>query len=273
MQTQIISPLKTQGQTALIPVAAASFGVSAADYDIPMTDAEFQRLDELETLINGNWLEIALDCKEIRESKLYRTTRDGKKQTWEEYCKQFHGQSKQYMDKTIRAAEVVLLLKTETKVSVLPGSIAQAAPLSGLKADEMAIATEAAFKVAESENRPVKADDFKTAAENVKSQRPNGNRKPPLSSARPEVTPQATAESESDAEATGSVGLHINNVSLVAPIRKALEEFGLQPQSYSTVKGTVFTFEGSAAGEQHLLDSLAKHLGANGPVDLRLTLE
>lgn len=261
----------SQNQTALIPVAATGTVVPVSD-DLPMTDAEFKRLDELETRLKGNWLEFAQDSTEIRESRLYRRTRDGGKQTWEEYCKRFFGQTKQYVDKTIRAAEVLRVLKTETKVSVLPNSIAQAAPLSGLKSDEMAKATEAAFKVAESEKRTVTAEDFKKAAENLKSpKRPKGEKKP-QSSTRPEGAPQAASKADFPAEKTGSVGLHINTVSLVAPVGELFEELKLQPKRNLTNNGTVFTFDGSAKIEQRLLTSLATLLNATGPLDLRITL-
>lgn len=264
-------PGATLSQTALIPVATTATVVAVSD-DSPMTDAEFRRLDVLETQLKGNWLEIAQDYKEIKESKLYRRTRDGKKQNWEEYCRRAWDKTKQYVDRTIRAFEVIETLKKETKVSALPNSIAQAAPLSGLKLEAMVKATEAAFKVAESENRTVTAEDFKIEAAKLRPPKHPKDTKKPQSSTRPEHAPQAAAETESNAEKTGSVGLHINTVSLVAPVRELFQELKLQPKRNLTNNGTVFTFDGSAKVEQRLLTSLATLLNATGPLDLRITL-
>ena len=124
------------------------------------------KMDKQASIINllqlkDNWLEIAQLALEIKKSKLYNRTSSGEKQTWEEYCKQSLGQSKQYVDRSIRAAEVMRILKTKTKVLSFPETIAQAITLFGLTPTNMEKVAEAAFKVAESENRRVTAEDFK----------------------------------------------------------------------------------------------------------------
>lgn len=198
MNTEIITPLEGEVPTGLIPASETDAGgqeaiilfdhaeaeTSVSDDD-PMTDGEWQRRDELETQIDGNWVQIVLAKKEMRESKLYRRTRDGEKQTWEEYCKRAWDQTRQYVDRSIRAVDVIETLKMETFVSVFPDSIVQAAPLAGLKPDEMAQATEAAFKSAESEKRNVKAKDFEKAAKGLRPPKQSKGKKKPPAAAQP----------------------------------------------------------------------------------------
>lgn len=267
---------ETEDQTAIV-VTVTQPEISISD-EAPMTDAEFQRLDVLETRIESNWQQIAQDSKEIKESKLYRRTRDGEKQTWEEYCKRFQGKSKQYVDRTIRGLEAVETLKTETTVSVFPETASQAASLNGLEPGDMATATEEAFRVAKSENRNVTEKDFKNAVEKVKPpKKSRGNKKP--GSPQPKTTPQPAAEEKKveiklvNTEPTGSVGLNINSASLIGPIKKFFQDFGLKPQSYQNNKGTVFTFEGSANAQKNLLENLADLVGDQKPLDMRITLE
>ena len=267
-----------QIRTGLIPLAATDPGLSVPTDDLPMTDAEVLRLGELESGIKESWWALGRACKEIKESKLYRITRDGKKQTWEEYCQRVHDQTRQYLDRVIRATQVIVILETETKVSVFPETVSQAAPLSGLKPQEMAKATEAAFKAATSQKRNVTADDFKKAADKLKPPKKSKGKTKPRLSARPETAGQPAAETKmvetkSDDEPTRSVGLHINTVSLVAPVREFFQEFGLKPKISQTGKGTVFIFDGSATDQQNLLEALASLLSAKGPMDMEIMLE
>ena len=134
----------------------------------PMTDAEYETLADLEANISDSWWKMGQAFAEIKAKKLYRQTKDGTRRTWDEYCKDAHGISKQQVDKIIRAADVRLTLETETKVSVLPATVSQAAELSGLEPAEMATATEDAVTTAVSENRKPTAKDFKRAAATLK---------------------------------------------------------------------------------------------------------
>ena len=134
----------------------------------PMTDAEYETLADLEANISDSWWKMGQAFAEIKAKKLYRQTKDGTRRTWDEYCKDAHRISKQQVDKIIRAADVRLTLETETKVSVLPATVSQAAELSGLQPAEMATATEDAVTAAVSENRKPTAKDFKRAAATLK---------------------------------------------------------------------------------------------------------
>lgn len=135
----------------------------------PMTDAEYETLADLEATISDSWWEMGKAFAEIKAKKLYRQNKDGIRRTWDEYCKDTHRMSKQQVDKIIRAAEVRLTLETETKVSILPATVSQAAELSGLEPAEMAAATEEAVTTAAFENRKPTAKDFKRAAETLKN--------------------------------------------------------------------------------------------------------
>ena len=106
-----------------------------------MTQAEYDRLADLEANISDHWWEMGLAYAEIRDKKLYRRTPDGQPQTWEEYCRKKHKQSKQYIDRLIRASVSVGRMRAETKVSVVPATPSQAHELVGLDPEEMATAT------------------------------------------------------------------------------------------------------------------------------------
>lgn len=55
-----------------------------------MTQEDFDRLDALERRMAAAWDETALALAEIKDTKLYRQTRDGEGQTWEQYCMRVH---------------------------------------------------------------------------------------------------------------------------------------------------------------------------------------
>ncbi len=96
-----------------------SVGAESSDDLSPMTDAEYETLADLEANIRtpgGRWVRRSPRSK--RRSCIGRQ-KDGTRRTWDEYCKDAHGISKQQVDKIIRAADVRLTLETETKVSVL----------------------------------------------------------------------------------------------------------------------------------------------------------
>lgn len=95
-----------------------------------MSRAEFDRLDGLEAEISTCWDKAALALAEIKRDKLYRSSREGRPQSWEQYCRKVHDWTPQWANQLIRRAEAVQTLraKTETKVSV---SKAQAGALVG----------------------------------------------------------------------------------------------------------------------------------------------
>lgn len=184
-----------------------------------MTKADFEELDDLEAKIKDIKFEMGWAFAEIKEKQLYRRTKDGKKQTWEQYCLRIHGWSKQYVDKLIRAATVVRNLKAETKVSALPANPSQAAELDGLEPGQMVEASEEAVATAHAEGRNPTAKDYKEAAtkrwKKAVDKVEQGNGTPPQ-------PPQK--------QALVAFGIKVRvPVNDVAPIRRIIEEAGLSP--------------------------------------------
>ena len=105
--------------------------------DTPMSPDEFARLDALERRIAVAWDEAALALAEIKSAKLYRSTRDGKKQTWDQYCHRIHGYTPQWANKLIKRAKTLQRLKaeSETPVSLSPTAVGH---LDGLNHQEQA---------------------------------------------------------------------------------------------------------------------------------------
>jgi hypothetical protein len=241
--------------------------------DLPaMSEAEYETLAKLEASISDSWWKIGQAFAEIKAKKLYRQTKDGTRQTWEEYCKDVHSLSKQQVDKYIRAAEVRQTLETETKVSVLPATVSQAAELSGLEPAEMAKATEEAVTTAASDNRKPTTNDFKQAARKNANKRKMGN-----------VVPKATANKElkkleklpanKSIAAKSRIVLNINTVTLIGPIREMLEDCQLTAKTTTIAKGTSFSCDASGDGLQSLLKSLSNLVEVNGPVDIQISLD
>lgn len=150
-----------------------------------MTPAEFNALADLEATISDSWWKMGRAFAQIKTDKLFRQREDGTKRTWEEYCKEVHKMTKQQVDKIIRAAAVRRTLETETKVSVLPDSVSQAAELTGMKPEDMATATENAVETATSEDRKPTAKDFRRAAKPFRIGRKSKPKAKPIS--RPPV--------------------------------------------------------------------------------------
>ena len=90
-----------------------------------MSTGDFARLDDLERRIAVAWDEAALALAEIKTGKLYRTTRDGQKQTWDEYCQRVHGITPQWANTLISRAAILQRLnaESETPVSLSPTAV------------------------------------------------------------------------------------------------------------------------------------------------------
>lgn len=114
--------------------------------DTPMTVDEFARLDSLEQCISAAWDEAALALAEIKQAKLYRRTRDGEKQTWDQYCHRIHGFTPQWANKLIKRAKTLKRIKQAngTSVSLSPTAVGH---LEGLEPAEQAEIVEEATKV------------------------------------------------------------------------------------------------------------------------------
>jgi hypothetical protein len=102
-----------------------------------MSPGEFARLDILEQRIAVAWDEAALALAEIKTGKLYRTTRDGQKQTWDEYCQRVHGFTPQWANTLIKRAKQLQRLnaESETPLSLSPTAVGH---LEGLPPHEQA---------------------------------------------------------------------------------------------------------------------------------------
>ena len=103
----------------------------------PMSPGDFARLDALEQQIVTAWDAAALALSEIKDAKLYRTTRDGKSQTWDEYCQCVHDITPQWANKLISRAAILQRLnaESETPVSLSPTAVGH---LEGLSPQEQA---------------------------------------------------------------------------------------------------------------------------------------
>lgn len=103
----------------------------------PMSPGDFARLDALERRIATGWDQAALAWDEIKSAKLYRTTREGKSQTWEQYCQRVHGITPQWANKLISRAAILQRLnaESETPVSLSPTAVGH---LEGLPPQEQA---------------------------------------------------------------------------------------------------------------------------------------
>lgn len=107
--------------------------------DTPMTVDEFARLDSLERHISAAWDEAALALAEIKYAKLYRRTREGEKQTWDEYCHRIHGFTPQWANKLIKRAKTLQRIKaeSETPVSLSPTAVGHLEGLPPLEQAEI----------------------------------------------------------------------------------------------------------------------------------------
>jgi DNA N-6-adenine-methyltransferase (Dam). len=95
-----------------------------------LTSIERSRLAELESKIEAGlqtFVDVGLALLEIRDNKLYRETN----RTFEGYCREQWGFSRNYANKIIAAAEVVENLGTI--VPILPATESQARPLAQLE--------------------------------------------------------------------------------------------------------------------------------------------
>lgn len=148
--------------------------------DIPMSPDEFARLDALEQRIAVAWEEAALALAEIKTAKLYRTTRNGKKQTWDQYCHRIHGYTPQWANKLIKRAKTFQRLKAENGTSV-PLSPTAVGHLEGLPPHEQAEVVKEATKDGQTPKaNEVARAKFKRLMDRVKS----GNEKQPEKEAK-----------------------------------------------------------------------------------------
>ncbi len=131
-----------------------------------MSPGDFARLDTLEQQIATAWDQAALAWSEIKTAKLYRTTREGKSQTWEQYCQRVHGITPQWANKLISRADILQSLnaESETPVSLSPTAVGH---LEGLTPHEQA---EIVKSVTKDGQKPKAKDVAKARAKTLKRQ-------------------------------------------------------------------------------------------------------
>lgn len=102
------------GGFATDPELSGAVAEGGTPDEAPMTDAEFEALADLEASIADSWWEMGRSFAQIKAKRLYRRNKDGIRRTWEEYCKEAHGLTKQQVDKIIRATASVTPSPTAT---------------------------------------------------------------------------------------------------------------------------------------------------------------
>jgi hypothetical protein len=141
-----------------------------------LTTQETARREELEKQIESNISMVGRALFEIRESRLYRETHG----TFEEYCKERFAMNRDYINKQIRAAEVVSNLDTNG-IQNKPNSERQARPLAKLPPEDQPAAWEKAKELAKEEGKPVAARHVEKAVEEVmpkKEPEPEADKEP-----------------------------------------------------------------------------------------------
>ncbi|PSF33874.1 hypothetical protein C7H19_19315 [Aphanothece hegewaldii CCALA 016] len=113
----------------------------------PLTDTEEKEKKRLEKKVERAFYEAGSALKELRDRKLYRNTHT----TFEEYCRDRFGHSRQKSYYLIAGAEIFQNLSTN-RCQILPTTEYQVRPLSVLEPPEQLVAwsqavTEASFKV------------------------------------------------------------------------------------------------------------------------------
>lgn len=100
-----------------------------------ITDAETSRLAECEAVIERGlktFVDVGNALLEIRDSRLYRAEFG----TFEDYCQERWGFTRDYAKKIMRAADVIENLQNNTIVSFLPATESQARPLTPLAPEQ-----------------------------------------------------------------------------------------------------------------------------------------
>lgn len=117
-----------------------------------ITTAEQARLIELESTIESNVAMVGKALFEIREGKLYRATH----KTFEEYCQERFAMSRNYINRQIKAAEIIeTLVPKGTKTAITE---TQVRPLTKLpESEQRQAAWTKAEKKAKDEGKPVAA--------------------------------------------------------------------------------------------------------------------
>jgi hypothetical protein len=152
-----------------------------------ITTTERARLAELESVIESNVALVGKALFEIRESRLYRQTH----KTFEDYCRERFAMNRDYINKQIRAADVINNLDTNC-IQTKPTNEAQTRPLSKLPPADQPKAWEKANEIAKEEGRPVAARHVEQAvAETIEAVVVDGTKPDAEPDEAPKPRPQA----------------------------------------------------------------------------------
>ena len=130
--------------------------ITKAEKLSPQEQYDFQRAEQVIRTNLKAFMEVGGALVKIRDSRLYRESHA----TFEQYCKDKWGFSRNYANKMIAAAAVVDNLGTTVPT---PQNEAQARPLTKLPVIEQAAAWTKATEIAKDEGRKVTADDVEKA--------------------------------------------------------------------------------------------------------------
>jgi hypothetical protein len=142
-----------------------------------ITPAESVRLIELERIIERGkqtFVEVGNALAEIRDSRVYRVSH----RTFEDYCKERWGWSRQSAYQFITASEVVANVRLGGQDNSEPASERQARPLAKLPAEQQPAAWEKAVEKAAVEGKPVAARHVEEAVAEVLPPTPKKERLP-----------------------------------------------------------------------------------------------
>jgi len=218
-----------------------------------MSPDEFARLDALEQRIAVAWDEAALALAEIKTAKLYRTTRDGKKQTWDEYCHRIHGYTPQWANKLIKRAKTLQRLKAEsgTEVPLSPSAVGH---LEGLEPHEQAEVVKAAVK----DGQAPKAKDIadKKFEKMMSRAKPGGDMH------------------NDKGRTTKPTGPALYKLTVVTPDKADLEKFGeLLPSPITDLKAHSVSGWVSVGEINEALVKVGMTLGTTQPKKVRIVVE
>ena len=220
--------------------------------DAPMTVDEFATLDSLEGRITAAWDETALALAEIKNAKLYRRTRDGKKQTWDEYCHRIHHWTPQWANKLIKRAKTLKRMKEESGTSV-PLSPTAVGHLDGLEPQEQAEVVKEATKEGQSPKaKDVEDAKYKKLMDRLK---PSGNKQ----------------SEKKDGKTERWAGYQ---VTVVSPDKNDLKKFGaFLPSPITDFKAQSVSGWVTTEGITVALERIGRALAAALPNKLRLVVE
>jgi hypothetical protein len=157
---------------------------------VRLSDEERQRLQQYESTIQHNLLEIGLALQDIKESRLYRETHP----SLEAYVRDRFNMSKTHAYGQIAAANVIKNL--EGKVALLPQNERQCRPLSTLSPYQQQQAWQEVIDTATTENRITN----KLVAAIAAKYKPNYKSPEPHKSALPDASGSSEFDAEIDSE-------------------------------------------------------------------------